>query len=329
MYKLEQIELPSKYLTCYESVLMTLLKAQGIHEESAFMGTQATFLFSPDGFSISAKVNSVDDNWKRLYGFEINSVPILDETDLQQKLIALLEDGTPVCVPVDLFVLPHTLHHQQLHQHHYVNIFGHENGRFYMVCPYYRFQDWVDAQLLYTGFFSDVVRARATNLITIPPFDLPTINETLVNHIIEENCQTMLNLTSPHNFDPQYVGLAGITTFTNQLQQLTTQQDVTQNKNIYVNLSRHITSVGNSRYWLQQLLQAYHPTILSSDLAQQFASSAQAWKAIGMQLGMVAHGERPQIMQRVLASLYTIHQQETRLYNSLLGVLPTYEQGLL
>ena len=57
MYKLDQIEFPSKYLTCYESVLMTLLKAQGIHEESAFMGTQATFLFSPDTFSVSAKLH--------------------------------------------------------------------------------------------------------------------------------------------------------------------------------------------------------------------------------------------------------------------------------
>lgn len=328
MYKLDHIELPSKHLTCYESVLMTLLKAQGIHEESAFMGTQATFLFSPDAFSISAKVSSVDDNWKRLYGFEINSVSILDEADLQQKLIALLAEGTPVCVPVDLFVLPHTLHHQQLHQHHYVNLFAYENGRFYMVCPYYRYQGWVDAQLIVTGFFSDVVRARATQLITIPPCTRPEIDEEQVNEIIEDNCQTMLNLSSPDSFDPQYVGLVGITTFTNQLQQLA-EQEIMHHKDIYVNLSRHATSIGNSRYWLHQLIQNYHPNILSSELGQQFANSTQAWKAVGMQLGMVAHGQRPDIMQRVFSSLQTIQQQETRLFNSLLGVLPTYEQGIL
>lgn len=333
MFELNNIEFPSKYLTCYESVLMTLLKHQGVTEETALMGTQAFFVFSPADFSVSPKFSRVDAEWKRLYGCQIASESVMDRDDLQRKLLSRLDEGTPVCLPVDLYALPHTLHYQQLHQHHYINVFGHENGRYYMVCPYYRYQDWVNADLIHDGFFSPVVREREMRLITIPKFTMPPIDEQRISTIVEENCHYMLNLAIPNTLldpSPQYLGIAGLKTFAQHFQQLADQPgNASTRKAIYINLSRYVTAMGNSRYWLCEFMRTYQPTLLSSDLQNQFTKTAQTWKAIGMQLGMVAHGQRPKIIQHVTLSLQELHQQEIRLFNTLLGSLPTYEQGTL
>ena len=330
MLKLDKIEFPSKYLTCYESVLMTLLKHQGVTETAPLMGTQAYFVFKTADFSISPKFSSIDEEWQRLYSFQVETLPATNETDLYHKLRSRLDANVPVCLPVDLYTLPHTLHHKQLHQHHYITIFGHDNGRYYMVCPYYRFQGWVEANLIHSGFFSNVVSTRGNHLITIPQLAFSPLSPQNITTLIEKNCHYMLNLVIPPtltNVASPFLGLKGIHTFSHHFQQLSI--DNPEHKPIYINLSRHSTAVGHSRYWFHKLIQNTQPNLLTANLQNQFTDIVQAWKTIGIRLGMGIHGQRAQMIQQVSHRLRQIHQQETRLFNTLLGALPNYQQGTL
>ena len=337
MLPVNNIDLPSKYLSCYESVLMTLLKVQGIHDEAALFGTQTYFVFTPEPISLSSRFNSVDEEWQRLYGYQVEVTPIPDEAALRQGITNSLARDTAVCLPVDIFALPHTMHYQQLHQHHYVNIFGHNNGRYYLVCPYYRFQGWVEAALVYDGFFSPVVAAKGANLISLPQVERPSLTNEAVVTLIEQNCRWMLNLAVPAalaGVERHLLGLAGLQTFATTFQQMADTPDgTTVYKADYINLSRHLTAVGHSRYWFQQLLVEHGAALFAPEfreqLSEQFTAVIQTWKSLGLQLGMGVHGQRGAILQRVAASLHTMYEQETRLFNTLLGALPTYEQGIL
>ena len=337
MLPVNNIDLPSKYLSCYESVLMTLLKVQGIHDEAALFGTQAYFVFTPEPISLSSRFNSVDEEWQRLYGYQVEVTPIPDEAALRQGITDSLARDTAVCLPVDIFALPHTMHYQQLHQHHYVNIFGHNNGRYYLVCPYYRFQGWVEAALVYDGFFSPVVAAKGANLISLPQVQRPLLTAEAVVNLIEQSCRYMLNLAVPAalaGVEWHLLGLAGLQTFASTFQQMTDTPDgATHYKTEFINLSRHLTAVGHSRYWFQQLLvergAALFEQTFWEEVSAQFTAVIQAWKSLGLQLGMGVHGQRVAILHRVAASLHTLYEQETHLFNTLLGALPTYEQGIL
>lgn len=337
MLSVDTIAYPSKYLSCYEAVLMTLLKHQGIHDEAALFGTQAYFVFTPEPLGISPRFNSVDAEWQRLYGYQVQVQSIADEAALRRAVDHNLAQGVPVCLPVDIFALPHTMHYQQLHQHHYVNLFAVENGRFYLVCPYYRFQGWVDAALVHDGFFSPVVAAKGATIITLPMVERPLLTAAAVLNLIEDNCRAMLNLATPPalaSMAPPLIGLAGLQTFAANFQQMAdTPDSAVVFKSDYINLSRHLTAVGHSRYWLQQLIAQQGSALFSPDaqetIAQQFTAVIQAWKSLGLQLGMGVHGQRAAIIQRVAAGIQEMHKQETRLFNTLLGALPTYEQGTL
>lgn len=337
MLNVDSVKFPSKYLTCYESVLLTLLRHQGVPDEAALVGTQAGFVFTPEPVAVSGKFNSVDDEWRRLYGYQVEALPVMDDADLAQQLRVRLAAGQPVCLPVDIFVLPHTMHHQQLHQHHYVNLFAWENGRYYMVCPYYRFQGWVDAALIHDGFFAPVVAAKGAYVITVPEVKRPFLGEELLLTLVEDNCRYMLNLAVPPAWagtESGYLGLAGLQTFAKRLQQMAAESDgAVIYKDAYINLSRHFTAVGHSRYWFQQLLESQGAALFVSttleNLAEQFTAVIQAWKAAGIQMGMGVHGQRAEIIQRVAAGIKKIYEQEARLFNTLLGALPDYEQGTL
>ena len=327
------IPYPSKYLTCYESVLMTLLQQQEVADEVALMGTQACFVLNPATVAITPKVYSVDEVWQRLYGYEVQTSAAANAADLRSQLTAHLDAGRPVCLPVDIFTLPHTLHYQQLHQHHYVTIFGRENGRYYMVCPYYRHQAWVDEALIHDGFFADVVATRGAYLIYLPPLTPPTLSAERVLTVIEENCHYMLNLAAPPaslDIDSKHIGLAGMATFAQQFSAIVDQTTADNlNKSTYVNLSRHFATMGHSRYWFQQLITQYQPHLLTPALNEQFVAVAQAWQAMGLRLGMGVHGERQGMLRQVAGRLQEIQVQETRLFNTLLEALPTYEGGIL
>ncbi len=334
MLSVDTITYPSKYLSCYEAVLMTLLKHQGIQDEAALFGTQAYFVFTPEPLGISPRFNSVDAEWQRLYGYQVQVQSIADEAALRRAVKHNLTQGVPVCLPVDIFALPHTMHYQQLHQHHYVNLFAVENGRFYLVCPYYRFQGWVDAALVHDGFFSPVVAAKGATIITLPQVERPLLTAAAVLNLIEDNCRAMLNLAMPAPLAPHLIGLAGLQTFATTFQQMAdTPDSAVVFKSDYINLSRHLTAVGHSRYWFQQLIAQQGSALFSPDaqetIAQQFTAVIQAWKSLGLQLGMGVHGQRAAIIQRVAAGIQEMHKQETRLFNTLLGALPTYEQGTL
>ncbi len=341
MIKLKNVEFPSKNLSCYESVLVTIINYLGLSEKTPLMGTQAYFVLNPTDLRISSRFNRVDEEWQRVYGLKIETLPAADEVDLRAKIIARLDQDMPVCLPVDLYSLPHTLHYNQLHQHHYVNVFGYDDDRYYMVCPYYRFQGWVDTDLIHTGFFSPTVTAgigtRGQRLIVVPALELETLSAERVRALVEQSCQHMLGLTVPAEMadtDPQHLGLAGIRTFATRFQQLAAeweQGEDSPHKTTFIRLSRQITSIGYSRHWFHNLIRTCQPPLLSPDLADdlknQFNGVVQSWKSIGMRLGMGVHGQRTEKIQRAAQRLGQIHQQETQLFESLWAALSDTKLG--
>lgn len=338
MLKLQEIEFPSKQLTCYESVLITALKYQGLADETALVGTQAGFVFSPADFSVSPRFHSVDEEWARIYGYQVETLAAAEPSDLRDKVVARLHAGRPVCLPVDLYSLPHTLHYQQLHQHHYVTIFGYDEAYYYMICPYYRFKGWVEAALIHSGFFSPVVEAKGAHLICLPDLGkLPALATERVSELVEENCRYMLNLAVPEVMTqeaPHYFGLEGMRTFAQQFQKRVTEGgDDPASRAVYINLSRHVLTIGYSRYWFYQLIQSCQPGWLTPPLAgelqRQFTEVTQSWNAIGLRLGMGVHGQRLEMMQRVARQLEQIQERESRLFNTLLAALPDYEWGII
>ena len=334
MMKLDIVNFPSKYLTCYESVLMTLLAQQGITNEPPLMGTQASFVFDSDKLTLTPKLRSVDQEWHEQFGIEITTIPAATTAELQAQINRQLSANTPVCLPVDLYTLPHTLHHQKLHQHHYVTIFGSDDNCYYMICPYYRFAGWVQAAMIYDGFFSPVVAAKGAFVITIKQTEQPILTEDQVVALVEKNCRTMLGLEKSAEIPPQNLGLRGLQTFTNHFQALTAKPNaLTTHKTTLVNLSRHLKTVGHARRWLHQLIGQSYSSLLTNrpaaELDAQFTAATNAWHASSVQLAMGVHGQKHASIERVIASLNDIFVLETRLYNNLLATLPTYEEGTL
>lgn len=337
MHQLPDIEFPAKHLSCYESVLLNCLRYQGLTEETPLVGTQAFFVFAPDDFTVSSRFNAVDEEWQRIYGYQVETQAVPTPTALREALIERLQADQPACLPVDLYALPHTLHYQQLHQHHYINIWGYDDERYYMVCPYYRFKGWVKAELIHNGFFSSVVAARGAYLIGVPEFHIPRLTTEQVSQLVEESCRYMLNLDIPQTLihqEPRYLGLTGIHTFTAHFQALLTgEADESTHRTRYINLSRHLMAVGYSRHWFHKLIQSCQPALITpaqaNELDSLFTQVVQAWNAIGLRLGMGVHGQRAALRQRVVGQLQQVAEQETHLFNTLLGMLPTYEGGTI
>jgi hypothetical protein len=380
MFKLKDVEFPSTFLSCYESVLITILKYMGLPEETLLMGTQAYFVlreasggvWPPSNgvdeawervcglgidalpvadeidlrdrmaarlnegtpiCSVSPRFNSVDEEWKRVHGLGIETSSVADEADLRDGLAARLDEGMPVCLCVDLYFLPHTPHYNHLHQRHYVDIFGHDGHRYYVVCPHYRFRGWVDWDVIRAGFFSPTIRRKC--LIFIPQLRVETLSPARVQALVQESCQYMLGLAVPAavaDVAPQYLGLSGIRTFSDRLQKLVAGQDGDLLREaLLLHISRRIKVVGYSRYWFYRLIQTCQRHLLSADptvnLQEQFANVAQSWRAIGIRLSVGVRGNRPEMAEYAARQLERVYEQEEQLFNGLLGALPDCEGG--
>ncbi|HFC11783.1 MAG TPA: hypothetical protein ENJ56_02985 [Anaerolineae bacterium] len=335
MIKLPIVDFPSKRLTCYESVLLTLLSYQEVHDTVTLLGTQAGFVFNSAEFSITPKFFTIEQAWQRQYNYQLNAQQAANPADLHQKIIAHLQVNTPVCLPVDIYNLPHTLHHKQLHSRHFITLFGYQSDRYFMVCPYYRYRGWIAETIIHDGFFSPLLHSPKYHprLITLPPCPQPTLSYAQSSALIEANCHYMLNLTTPpawDNCDTCTTGLHGLQAFTTQFQQLVaTPTALVQHKQTLIDLSQRLRTVGHSRYWFYQFIQQYQPTLLSAALHTHFTSVIGAWEAHSIRLGMGAHGQRIAMLQQVAVALQHLQKQEALLFNTLLGALPTYEQGTI
>jgi hypothetical protein len=334
LVKLEGAEFPSKYLECYESALITILRYMGLPEETPLMGTQVYFVLGEDGLSISPRFNRIDEEWKRVHGLAVEALPVVDETDLRDKIVARLCEGMPVCLPVDIYSLPHTPHYNNLHQGHYVDLFGYDDARYYMVCSYYRFMGWVDRDLIHSGFFSPIIEHRYLNFI--PELKLEKLSSERVYSLVLESCRNMVGLTVPDELvgvDPQHLGLAGIRTLSVLSRRLVAGQCRDLPRQALLRVSRQSAWVGYSRYWFHELIrtcqQRLLPVDVMTDVQEQFATVVQSWRDVGVRLGAGVHGNRPEMIKRSVFRLEQIYWQEERLFNRLLGALPDYEEGKL
>jgi hypothetical protein len=306
----------------------------GLSDETPLLGTQAYFVFREEGLHISPRYNSLSEEWRRIHGFTVETLPVADEGDLRDKITAWLDDGIPLCLLVDLFFMSHTPHHNRLHQNHYVDIFGYDDGCYYMVCPYYRFMGWVDAELVHSSFFSSALKCR--RLFVVPELRLRTLSLDTVQGLVKESCQNMLGMVIPEtllDIDPRTLGLAGILTFSECLRNPSAKQGGSLPREVLLNLAWQIMSMGYSRYWFHRLIQAYQEELLSTDraadLKKQFADTAQLWRAIGIRLSAGVHGHRPGMVEHAANQLGRVYEHEEKLFSSLLAALPDYEAGKL
>jgi hypothetical protein len=324
-------EFPSQYLGCYEATLITILKYMGLRDETPLMGTLASFVLWEDALSVSPRLNRLEDEWERIHGLRIQSLPITSEAELRDKLVAQLDAGRPVCLPVDLYFLPHTPYYEYLHDYHYVAIFGSDDRRYFMVCPYYRFKGWVDVDVVHAGFFSAVIRHRY--LIVAPELTLKPLPLERVFDVIQENCDAMLGRTTLAVAPQQRHGLSGIRAFSALLVNLLGRQDQAALRPVLLNMSRQLLEVSYSRYWFHRLIQVEQEEWLPLDkvdkLHQQFEETVQAWRAVGLTLGAGIHGEHAGMEDQVARQLDHVYKQEERLFNHLLAALPHYEGGRL
>jgi hypothetical protein len=276
----------------------------------------------------------VEEEWKRVHCLVVEMVPVTTEIDLRHEILAKLDSGLPVCIPVDLYFLSHTPHRGRLHQDHYVNIFGYDNGRYYMVCPYYRFMGWVDSDLIHSSFFSPVIEDK--NLLFVPELRVDVLPSQKVYSLVQESCRYMLGLAIPEalaDMNPQHLGLAGIRTLSSLLQELAAEQVEGRTHSAFLNLSRQLMWVGYSRYWFHRLMRTCHECLLPTELADEFQRMfddvAQSWRQTGVRLGAGVHGGRPNMVEQSVFQLKQVYRQEERLFNNLIGALPDYEEGKL
>ena len=322
MFKLEFGEFPSRYLDCYESALIGILKYMGLPEETPLMGTQAYFVLWEPYFSITPRFfNDVTEEWKRIHGLTVDLLAVAGESDLRQKIVSKLDSGAPVCLPVDIYFLPHTSHFNRLHQHHFIDIFGYDDDRYYIVCPYYRFVGWLGLDLIHTSFFSPTIQDK--HFWFISELKLQELSPEKVCSLVKESCQNMLGLAAPEalaDMDPKFLGLSGIHTFSDLLQKLAAKRDGILSHTLF-ELSTEIMAIGYSRYWFHRLFQTCQPYLLSADTAAnlqgQFASVVDSWRVAGLRFGAGIHARRYEMIEQAALRLERVCEQEAQLFNSL------------
>jgi len=333
MLKLDSPEFSNPYLDCYEAAVLGILKSMGLSDETPLMGTQAYFVLSEAALSISPRHHFISEEWKRVHGLIVETFPIVSEIDLQDKIKAKLDGGFPVCIPADIYYLPHTSHHHRLHQYHFVDIFGYDEDHYYVVCPYYHYTGWMSSDLVHASFNSSVIERKS--LVCVPELKLQTLSLAVVHNLVEENCHYMLGLSIPETLvklNPQQLGLVGLRSFIETLQKWTAKSAEELSRK-GLDLSVEIISMGSSRYWFYKLLQSYEQDLLplnqAAKVQEQFMNLVRSWRAIGLRLGAEVYVNPGRSLAQAASRLEQVYLQEYQLFNRLLEVLPGYEGGTL
>jgi hypothetical protein len=332
--KLEPVDFPDPHLDCYEASLMSILRYMGLPEETPLMGgAHAYFTLDEDNLSVWARLHSMQHEWQRMHGLKIETCAVTHETNLQEQLVDKLDNGIPVCFSVDIYFLPHTSHYRHLHVVHHLDVFGYDDDQYYVVSPYYRFQGWIDVNVLHSSIFSPANSHR--RLIFVPELVWKPLSVGQVQALVRESCEYMLGLVIPEalaNRDSRQLGLTGISSFAALLRALTTKQHEDLQTSLLV-LSAQVMAIGYSRYWLQRLIQSCQPNLLStrvmSDLSDLFSAIVSAWRAVGMRFGVTIHAHDCDAIETVACRIEELYGQEYQLFNTLLGALPDYDEGYL
>lgn len=339
MVIVEKVEYPSQYLECLESVLVTILNYMGWSDTPALMGTQAYFRFDPDNWDVRSRYNRIYEEWNRIYGITLENSAISSEAQLNEQILAKLTERIPVCLPLDVYWLPYTPHYQRLYQLHFVNIFGYKDDSYYVVCPYYQFTGWVELEHIYTSFFSRS-GGFSRRVLWLPFKKYSPLSSEKVRQLIIESCQSMIGLTIPNpltEIQPQYLGLEGIKTFSAQFINAISCDKSNISPTHLTNLSRHLLSVGNSRYWLHELLKQNSHLLLTSEVVdsfqKQFETVFRAWRGLGRTLGMLIHAEKSgtgsKKHEAISKHLEKLYSGECSLFYNLLDALGECETGVL
>jgi len=333
MAKLKDVSFPNRYLDCFEAALVTALKYIGVLEETLLIGRRVHFVLDEARFDIAPRSCCVTEEWERDHGLTLGTLTVDDETDLKDQIMTQVSHDVPVCMPVDIYFLPFTPHHNNLHQSHFVNVFGYDDDIYYIVCPYYRFRGWLDSGLMHSAFFS--LAAELRKLFFVTESKLKGLSPNKVHQLLRESCYNMLGLAVPGaltGVNTQHLGLAGIRTFSDLLCNLLIEQHERLPFNT-LELSQQLMAVSYSRYWFRKLIEAYQqyllPASVATRLLEQLVDATELWKAIGVQTGASVHANNQEMMKRAATIFGQVHKQEYFIFNTLLGALPDYEGGII
>lgn len=334
MGKLEPADFPNRHLDCYEASLICILRYLGLPEETPLMaGAHTYFVFDEDNLNVWPRSRSIQYDWRRIHGLEVETCPVTCEAGLRGQLKDKLDAGLPVCLPVDIYFLPHTNHYRRLHLVHHLDVFGYSEDQYYIVSPYYRFQGWMDAAVLHSSVFSPVNSRRC--LMSVPELRWKTLLAEQVQDLVRQSCEYMLGLAVPEGLvdrPSQRVGLAGLLSFVALLSELSVRREKNLQTKLLV-LSTQVTAVGYSRYWFHRLVQSHQAHLgtpqVMGDLNRLLSAVASSWMAVGMRFGAAVHARDYGVMEQVTCRIDRLYGQEHQLFNCLLGALPDYEKGCL
>ena len=320
---IEHQGLYSEYLTCLESVLLTIAKSMGLEDEVSLLGRYSFFLAPEEGLEISPKILPVDEEWSAPLGLVRH--PVNTAVALDAKIATALERGRPVALPVDLYTWPHTPHFQKRHQPHFVALFGQEGSgpqtQYHVVCPYYNFEGVVGRQEVHDGYFSSDV--SLPNLMTLERLDHQPLSTEEVRTLVAQSCAYMLGTAVPEalaGVDRQLLGCAGMSTFATRLETLVeTQGERLGEMQELVDLSRYLMVVGYARHWFSRFL-AVHETQLfpgEENIEDRLLEITQGWIAVGKRLAMGLHGRRNALVVQSLRRVEQLATQEQDFFTTL------------
>lgn len=329
MRLIENVEFPSGYLDCYEATIITILKFMGLASDSLIMGTQVFFYFKLEnnGAFIFPRSNQIQQEWENIFGLTVKTESVLNEKSLREIISSKLRLRLPVCLPTDLYFLPYTPHFGSLHQRHFLNIFGYDQNRYFVVCPYYRYSGWLEEEEIIRSFFS-LDSGVGLNVMFIPNYESRKLPLDRAKSLIIRSCRNMLGLEAPDELshvDIKYLGLQGIQTFSEYLERSIKVFPIEARRKEILDLSRQMLSIGNSRYWFYKFVEMYQEQLFSielvKDLETQFEEIVQLWRGIGRLIGVSIYTHKPEKMEVVSISLHKAYDLERNLFTSLLNLL--------
>lgn len=319
--KLTHQGLAREYLTCLESVLITILKARGPVDEAKLLAQPAFFVLAGGTYRIRERMQAFAQ-WP---GVTTQTQQATTEDALRQGILEQLAEGHPVCVPLDLHPWAHTPHTGTQHQVHYVAIFNMEGDQCDVVCPYYNFEGTVSFREVSNAYFS--LGKDQPGLMT---FALNPNQETVdIKTLLETSAAYMLGSQRPPQYqdtEPELMGCAGIRTLATRLSSLVeTEGDALSQNPEMVNLTRYLQNVGYARHWLGEYVLHHNDSLLDDAqheaIVTRFRKLEQAWMGTGKRLAMGLHGKRTAMVVKSLGRLNELAQMEEDLFTDITEAL--------
>lgn len=332
---IEFLGFPDPNHDCFESSLICILQHLIGVEELSLMTKHNYLVFNFINKSVFPRANSIVSSWESLHGLKLETHEILDKKAFVEVTNFKLDANTPICVPVDIYYLPHTSHYNQIHIVHYLNVFGFNEKEYYIVSPYYKYAGWVEKKVLHDAFFS--AHNKKSCIYYFSQIEWRDASQEQKTKILIESCEYMLGLKYPIDINAArqesiQVGLIGITSLSSLLRDENILSDK-KNFNENLELSSQLLSMGYSRYWLRESIlnnkYVKLPPKRIGELTSFLFEIERLWRAAGTRFGGAIYSGNLNMVLQSKKRVDEIHKLEHDFYKELLSELSVFERGSL